>query len=152
MTLHKSDIIRISVFTLFIAGSIYGIVTMLKLTSTEDKIFPVIGFSLMILFCILAICRILYEAHKLDGNHATHTIVFRNYKRTGLVVLCMIAYTAFIYKVDFLIGTILFAFLASYIWGNRKWTHLIVYAVCVGIFLYVIFPVMLKVPMPAKLW
>ncbi len=121
-----------------------GVLILLSTLSMEPElgVFPRIVSILMI---VVALFDIVFELRKQDIKNP-----FRNSRvlMSMVYLLVLVAYTYALPKVGYIISTILVSFYTMYVLGYRNWNNMIISAVGITAVSFLIFGILLKVPLP----
>ena len=113
---------------------------------------PVICLILiLILYVIIKIPIIKFKITGKDNNIITNKYKIRWESSWSTPVIYVAAYLSYILMlryIGFIISTLLFVPTISYLLGSRDWKELIITPLVVSFFLYYLFSVFLRVPLP----
>jgi len=99
-------------------------------------------------FLFVAVCILLYRAFTGRSLPLENPLKGADLRRVSLVAIFTFAYLPVVGRIGFVAATFLYMLLFAWVLGERRWLHLVLFAIFVPIGVYALFSTGLHVPLP----
>ncbi len=145
----KSGFRDIATGVILILFSIFGYFSANQISEPGIKYGPdFLPKLILILLAILSLSLVIKGIVSLKNDHSSNSFDKHIFILIVLYIILLIVYINIFFITGFIISTIIFLFIAQYLFGLRKWFRLILVSLIVPFVLYYFFTIVFNIPLP----